>query len=214
MDSAEIRKTLDAGLEDLGLLLDDRQRNRLTDFLVLLSKWNRTWNLTAITEPGEMVARHLLDSLSVAGLLRGRRVLDVGSGAGLPGLPLAVACPDIEFALLDSNGKRTRFMTHAAGRLGLDNVTIIQSRVEDYHDESGFDTVISRAFASLADFVRLAGHLCAPGGRLVAMKGRSDAREAAAPRGWEQIGNMPLRVPGVEGERHAIVLRRESGTLD
>lgn len=215
MDSAAIRRTLDAGLRELELPLADPQRTRLTDFLGLLSKWNRTWNLTAITDPREMVARHLLDSLSVLDLLEGSRILDVGSGAGLPGIPLAVASPDREFVLLDSNRKRTRFMTHVAGRLGLDNVSVVRSRVEDYQDESGFDTVLSRAFASLADFVRLAGRLCAPRGRLVAMKGRSDTQETSnVPNGWVLAESRPLQVPGVEGQRHAIVLGRGSGTLD
>jgi 16S rRNA (guanine527-N7)-methyltransferase len=215
LDSAAIRRTLDAGLRDLDLPLTEEQRTLLTDFLGLLSRWNRTWNLTAITDPREMVARHLIDSLSVLDLLSGHRVLDVGSGAGLPGIPLAVASPDREFVLLDSNGKRTRFMTHAAGRLGLANISVVRSRVEDYHDESGFDTVISRAFASLTDFVLLSGHLCAPTGRLVAMKGRSDVEETSrVPAGWVLEEIRPLKVPGVEGQRHAIVLGRGSGTLD
>lgn len=213
MAAADIRQTLDAGLGELRLALADEQRDTLTGFVELLSRWNQAYNLTAIRDPAEMVARHVLDSLSVLDLLDGVRVLDVGSGAGLPGIPLSVASPDRNFVLLDSNGKRVRFVTHAIGRLALENVDVIQSRVEDYHDESGFDTVLSRAFSSLADFVRLSGHLCAPGGRLVAMKGRSDADELAqVPGGWEVVENRPLRVPGVEGQRHAIVLRRDSGT--
>ena len=213
MVAADFRQLLDAGLAGCRFVLSESQRDQLAGFLDLLSRWNRAYNLTAITGPEEMVARHVLDSLSVLDLVRGGRVLDVGSGAGLPGIPLAVASPDRHFVLLDSNGKRVRFVTHVIGRLEVENVDVAQSRVEDYHDESGFDTVVSRAFASLADFVRLSGHLCAPAGRLVAMKGRSDAGELAeVPGGWTILENRPLRVPGVEGQRHAVVLRRNSGT--
>lgn len=213
MVAEEFRQMLDEGLARSGFVLSESQRDRMAGFLDLLSRWNRAYNLTAITDPDEMVARHVLDSLSVLDLVQGGRVLDVGSGAGLPGIPLAIASPNRQFLLLDSNGKRVRFVTHVIGRLGLDNVDVVQSRVEDYHDESGFDTVVSRAFASLADFVRLSGHLCAPAGRLVAMKGRSDADELAdVPGGWTIMENRPLRVPGIEGQRHAIVLRRDSET--
>jgi 16S rRNA (guanine527-N7)-methyltransferase len=157
-----------------------------------------------------MVARHLLDSLSVLPFVTGPRVLDVGSGPGLPGIPLAVAQPEWELVLLDSNGKKTRFMTHAAGRLGLDNVRIVRARVEDYADDMGFDTVISRAFSSLADFVRRAGQLCSESGCLLAMKGRLYEREIASlPAGWQISETRRLSVPGVTASRHLVIIARD-----
>jgi 16S rRNA (guanine527-N7)-methyltransferase len=210
-NAGELRK----GAEGLGVRLDGRQERLLLAYLELLSKWNKAYNLTAVRDPGDMVSRHLLDSLSVLPRLRGRRVADVGSGPGLPGIPLAIADPDLQVTLLDSNGKKTRFATHAVGRLGLDNVTVVKSRVEDYADEVGFDTVISRAFSSLADFARLAGHLCTTGGRLLAMKGRLHENELAAlPGDWRIAETRALGVPGVLGQRHLVVLERVPGTVD
>jgi 16S rRNA (guanine527-N7)-methyltransferase len=195
------------GVERLGIRLAEGQEKLLLAYLQLLAKWNRAYNLTAVRNPREMVSRHLLDSLSVLPSLRGQRVADIGSGPGLPGIPLAIAVPDSQFILLDSNGKKTRFADHAAGRLGLGNVTVVKSRVEDYADEVGFDTVISRAFASLSDFIRLAGHLCGRSGCLMAMKGRLDPEELAnVPSDWRIAETRQLRVPGVDAHRHLIVL--------
>jgi 16S rRNA (guanine527-N7)-methyltransferase len=203
------KQRLQAGLPRLNIELSDHQIETLVEFLALLVKWNRTYRLTAVTDPDEMVSRHLLDSLSVLPFIVGPRVLDVGSGAGLPGIPLAVARAEWEFTLLDSNGKKTRFMTHAAGRLGLDNVRIARARVEDYADEIGFDTVISRAFSSLADFVQRAGHLCSERGCLLAMKGRlHDEEMATVPAGWGISTTTRLSVPGVKGRRHLVVMTR------
>jgi 16S rRNA (guanine527-N7)-methyltransferase len=158
-----------------------------------------------------MVTRHLLDSLVVLPWLRGPRVLDVGSGAGLPGLPLAMASPGLDFVLLDSAAKRVGFLRHVVARLDLKNVAVVHARVQDYADEAGFDTVISRAFAALADFVNLAGHLCAPGGRLLAMKGRLDASEMEAmPEGWVIADVRRLAVPGSDRERHLLEITRGS----
>jgi len=200
---------LERGLAALGQTLSRSQVDALLGFLDLLAKWNRTYRLTAVTGPAEMVSRHLLDSLSVLPSLAGHRIADVGSGAGLPGIPLAVARPELDFVLLDSNGKKARFMTHAVGRLGLDNVRVVKARVEDYAGESGFDTVLSRAFASLSDFVRLAGHLCAPSGKLVAMKGRLRQEELTGlPEGWRISGTQRLAVPGTDAERHLVVIDR------
>ncbi len=203
------KQRLQAGLPRLNIELSDHQVEILVAFLALLVKWNRTYRLTAVTDPDEMVSRHLLDSLSVLPFVVGPRVLDVGSGAGLPGIPLAVARAEWEFTLLDSNGKKTRFMTHAAGRLGLDNVRIARARVEDYADDIGFDTVISRAFSSLVDFVQRAGHLCSKGGCLLAMKGRLHEEEMARlPAGWAVSATRRLSVPGVRGNRHLVVIAR------
>jgi 16S rRNA (guanine527-N7)-methyltransferase len=203
------KQRLQAGLPRLNIELSDHQIETLVEFLALLVKWNRTYRLTAVTDPDEMVSRHLLDSLSVLPFIVGPRVLDVGSGAGLPGIPLAVARAEFEFTLLDSNGKKTRFMTHAAGRLGLDNVRILRARVEDYADEIGFDTVISRAFSSLVDFVERAGHLCSETGCLLAMKGRlRDEEMTTVPAGWGISTTRRLSVPGVKGCRHLVVMTR------
>jgi len=209
------REDLENGLVELDLDLSVSQVDALIEFVELLARWNRTYKLTAVTDRAAMVARHLLDSLSVMPVLAGHRIADVGSGAGLPGIPLAIARPDLEFLLLDSVGKKTRFMTHAVGRIGLDNVRIARSRAEDYAGEVGFDTVVSRAFASLADFTRLAGGLCAPGGRLVAMKGRLKQDELArlAPD-WRIVETRPLAVPGTERARHLVVMQRDPQTTD
>lgn len=208
--TARTRQQLQTGLSRLNIALSDHQIETLLEFTALLAKWNRTYKLTAVTDPDEMVARHLLDSLAVLAFVAGPRVLDVGSGPGLPGIPLAVARPDWELVLLDSNGKKTRFMTHAAGRLGLDNVRIVRARIEDYADDMGFDTVISRAFSSIEDFVRRAGRLCSGSGRLLAMKGRLHEREVAAvPAGWRISETKRLSVPGVTASRHLVVLARD-----
>lgn len=215
MTERHTTQQLESGLVGLGLTLANSQIEILTEFLSLLSRWNRTYRLTAVTDPEDMVARHLLDSLSVLPYVRGTRVLDVGSGPGLPGIPLAVARPDWQFVLLDSNGKKTRFMTHAVGRFGLTNVNVIKARVEDYADDIGFDTVISRAFSSMSDFVRLAGHLCGPGGGLLAMKGRLREEELAdIPPGWQVVDTPKLVVPGIAGERHLVVLNRDPQLTD
>ncbi len=203
------RTELERGLAVLGHDLSASQVDALVEFLALLAKWNRTYKLTAVTEPSDMVSRHLLDSLSALPALTGNRIVDVGSGPGLPGIPLAVARPGLEFLLLDSNGKKTRFMTHAIGKLGIGNARVVKARVEDYPGDEGFDTVLSRAFASLPEFVRLAGHLCAPSGRLVAMKGRLQREELTGlPEGWRIAGKHKLAVPGTDAERHLVVIGR------
>ncbi len=154
-----------------------------------------------------MIPRHVLDSLAVAPWLAGPRIVDVGTGAGLPGIPLALLRPGDNFTLVDSAGKRTRFLRHAVARLGLDNVEIVDARVQDFDGGSGFDTVVSRAFAAVGDFTAAAGHLCAPDGRLLAMAGALPAAELAAlPEGWRVAAAGRLAVPGLAAERHAILL--------
>jgi 16S rRNA (guanine527-N7)-methyltransferase len=179
----------------------------LTLYLGELAKWNKAYNLTAIRNPQEMVVRHIVDSLSAAPLLRGTRILDAGTGAGLPGIPLALCYPDRQFMLLDSNGKKIRFIQHVAGELGLTNVLPVQVRVESYEIEERFDTVISRAFTALADFVTNSGHLIKPAGCLLAMKGKlPEAELQALPPGWQATNIEPVYVPGLAAERHIIVL--------
>lgn len=209
----DLNLRLEQGLAALSLAATPFQRERLLAYLALLSKWNRAYNLTAIRDPQEMVDRHLLDSLSVAPHLErrrkrhgGLRVIDVGTGPGLPGIPLALLHPDSTFFLLDSNGKKTRFLTQVKAELGLGNVTVVHSRVEDYHPEALFDVVIARAFASLADILAGSRHLLAPRGRILAMKGAVHPDELAGlPEGVSTPEVVPLTVPGLEHEaRHLI----------
>lgn len=204
-----LRQQLDIGLEQLGLVLPQPVREQLLAYRELLGQWNRAYNLTAVRDPAEQVQKHLLDSLAVLPWLQGMRVLDVGTGAGLPGIPLALACPDRQFTLLDSLGKRLRFLFQVKKTLGLDNVTLIESRIEAYRPEVGFDTVISRAFASLADFARLSGHCLAESGCLLAMKADCPAAELSAlPKPFIVGAIHPLpALPGV-GLRQLVEIRR------
>lgn len=209
MGDSLLKQNLDTGLDALGQSLPAGARERLLDFLQLLEKWNRTWNLTAVRDPLQMVPRHVLDSLSVRPFLSGDSIADVGTGAGLPGLPLAIAEPDRQFVLIDSAGKRTRFVTQAAATLGLGNVTIIRSRAEDYRPESGFDTVVSRAFAALAGFVSVAGHLCKESGCMLAMKGQLPGDEIAElPKPWRADAVHALTVPGLDAQRHVVIMNK------
>lgn len=179
----------------------------LAGYVALLARWNRVYNLTSVRQPEDMVFRHILDSVAVLPWLCGPRVLDVGSGAGLPGIPLAIVRPDCQFYLLDSNGKRTRFMQQAVTELGLTNVQVVQARVEAYRPAELFDSILSRAFATLADMLHGAGHLCAPGGRLLALKGvYPDDELAAVPADYAVIGVQRLAVPGLTAERHVVHL--------
>ena len=185
----------------------DRLLPLLVVYLRELNKWNRAYNLTAVRDPQEMVSRHLLDSLTAHPFLRGSRILDVGTGAGLPGIPLALANPDRRFFLLDSNGKKTRFVQHAIGVLGLDNVTVVQARVEQWETTDLFDTVISRAFSSLQEFVSNAGRFVARDGCLLAMKGKYPADEITAlPNNWSATLTEKVTVPGLDAERHFVIL--------
>lgn len=175
-------------------------------YLRLLAKWNAAYNLTAVRDPEDMIARHLLDSLVVLPYLAGARVLDIGSGAGLPGIPLAVARPELGFTLLDTNSKKTRFLTQAVGELALNNVEVVHSRVENYRPERKFDTLVSRAFAGIADMLALARHLCAPGGRFLAMKGAYPEEELAAVPAEYATEVVALEVPGLKAQRHLVIL--------
>lgn len=209
MTAGDWQLRLKPGLAALKLDLPAGSEEKLLAFVELLQKWNRAYNLTAVRDPEEMLVKHVLDSLAVLPYVVHGPVLDVGTGAGLPGIPLAVAQPDMQFTLLDGNGKKARFVTHAAGALGLANVTAVQSRVEDYRPESGFATVLSRAFASLGDFLRLAGHAALPGGRLLAMKGAHPEQELAdIPAGYKLLGVHTLEVPGLKAERCVVEIEK------
>jgi 16S rRNA (guanine527-N7)-methyltransferase len=196
---------LRAGVRELGLTLTDEKLVQLMVYQTELIKWNKAYNLTAVRDPMQMVTRHLLDSLTLLPHVRGR-VLDVGAGAGLPSLVLAIADPKLAVTALDSNGKKARFMRHAVRTLGLSNVEVVEDRVEAFTSSRPFDSVVSRAFASLADFFAQTAHLLAPGGQWVAMKGKLDTGELAAiPATIELRETHRLRVPGLDEDRHAVV---------
>jgi 16S rRNA (guanine527-N7)-methyltransferase len=198
---------LHRGVRTMRLELGEPAERRLLDYLALLEKWNRAYNLTAVRDPLEMVPRHLLDSLAVLPYLEGPRVLDIGSGAGLPGIPLAVARPELAFTLLDSNAKKTRFITQAAAELGLANIKVVNARVEDFHPPESFATLVTRAFASIPDMLAACCHLCVPGCRLLAMKGAVPQDELTAlPGGFQVSAVHALEVPGLEAERHVIII--------
>lgn len=180
---------------------------RLEAFVALLDQWNRAYNLTAVRDPEAMWVRHIADSLSVLPFVHGATVLDVGTGAGLPGLVLAIADPGRHYTVLDANGKKIRFCEYAIDALGISNATAVQARVEGYRPAAPFDTVVSRAFASLQAFVATSGHLCAPHGALLAMKGTYPEDELAAlPPPWRVAGVHRLDVPGLDAERHLVEL--------
>lgn len=206
--------TLPDGARALALDLDEAQIARLLAHLDLLDEWNARMNLTAIRERPQQITKHLLDSLSVLPFLRGERVADVGSGAGFPGIPLAIADPARRFVLLESTGKKCRFLEHVRDSLGLANVEVVQARAESYEPDVRFDTVVARAVGPLADLVRNAGRLVAGGGRLLAMKGRYPADELAARlNGWKVASVHRLQVPGLEEERHLVELCRSHERL-
>lgn len=187
----------------------DETAPQLTAFVELLVKWNRAYNLTAERDPAHIAVRHVRDSLAVLPYLHGATVLDVGTGAGLPGLVLAIADPLRHYTLLDSNGKKTRFCEHAVGALGVANVVVEQARIESYRPGVSFDTVVTRAFATIADFIEAAGRHCAPGGRMLAMKGAyPEAELAALPDGWRADAVHALHVPGLDARRHLAILTR------
>lgn len=203
------------GARTLGVELTDEQARRLLTHLDLLDEWGTRMNLTAIRDRPAQVTKHLLDSLSVRPYLRGDRVADVGSGAGFPGIPLAIVEPDRLFALIESTGKKCRFMEHVRDRLGLANVDVVQSRAEAYEPRERFDTVLARAVGPVADLVKVAGRLVAGGGRLLAMKGRYPEEELAAKlNGWKVAAVHRLAVPGLEEERHLVELCRSHDKTD
>ncbi len=208
MESA-VESRLVAGVEALGLALEPAQVAALLCLVAELADWNARFNLTAITEPLEVVDKHLLDSLAVLPFLKGLRVADVGAGAGFPGLPLAVADLDRRYTLIESTGKKAGFLRHAVGKLRLPNVEVVQGRAEAYTPRAPFESVVARALGSLADFVRVAGHLAGQGGRLLAMKGKPpEAELKAIPTGWKALAVHRIRVPGLDAERCLVELAR------
>jgi 16S rRNA (guanine527-N7)-methyltransferase len=201
--------TLLDGARALALDLDEAQLAKLVAHLDLLDEWNSRMNLTAIRDRPSQLTKHLLDSLTVLPYLQGERIADVGSGAGFPGIPLAIVEPHRHFSLIESTGKKCRFLEHVRDALELKNVEVVQSRAESYKPDVRFDTVIARAVGPTADLVKVAGPLVVGGGRLLAMKGRYPEAELAAKlNGWKVAAVHPLTVPGLGEERHLVELVR------
>jgi 16S rRNA (guanine527-N7)-methyltransferase len=197
------------GARKLGIQLSETQHSQLLAYLALLIKWNKAYNLTAVRNPDEMVSRHLLDSLSVVTFVEGERWLDVGSGGGMPGIPLAIMFPEMKVSLLDSNGKKTRFQTQVKLELKLDNLQVIHSRAEEFQPEQPFTGIISRAFSSLGDFTVWTRHMGNTDTRWLAMKGLHPADELVAlPADFHLDSAHALAVPGCQGQRHLLILRR------
>lgn len=200
---------LDAGLADMGLAPPEEARRKLLEYVALIAKWNRVHNLTAVREPEQMIALHILDSLSVLPHLEGAAsLLDVGSGAGLPGVPIAIARPGLRVTLLDSSHKKAAFLTQARSELGLASIEVACERVEQWKPQRVFDAVVSRAFSELSDFIAQAKHLVAPGGFLLAMKGVHPFDEIAKVPSTHRVENVvELTVPQLDAKRHLVVLR-------
>nr|WP_298055902.1 16S rRNA (guanine(527)-N(7))-methyltransferase RsmG [uncultured Halomonas sp.] len=203
---ASVAPRLDQGLRQLGLTVNEHQREQLLGLLALLHKWNRAYNLTAVRDIDDMVSRHVLDSAAVMPFVKGPRLLDVGAGPGLPGLVLAILAPELDVTLLDSNGKKVRFQRQAVMELGINNVTPVQARVEQF-EAAGFDQVISRAFASLVDFVTLTRQLPSADGQWLAMKGPgADDELRDLPAGIRLHSRHLLEVPFEAAQRQLLVL--------
>ncbi|MCP5166087.1 MAG: 16S rRNA (guanine(527)-N(7))-methyltransferase RsmG [Pseudomonadales bacterium] len=206
MDTS-LENRLQRGCDALGLECDAGHRQQLLAYLQLLHKWNAAYNLTAVRDPEQMVTRHLLDSLAVAPYLPAGNAIDVGTGAGLPGVPLAIVFPQRQFALLDSNGKKTRFLFQVKTALSLDNMQVHHQRVESFQPSGSYDVVLSRAYASLRDMVSSCRHLLAPGGRFLAMKGSLDPGELEqVAASCEVLAVHALAVPGLNEQRHLLDL--------
>jgi len=202
---AGVAEALERGLAAMGL--DAALAPPLLTYLTLLDRWNRTYNLTAIRDPMEMVTRHLLDSLAMRPYLEQGTLADLGTGPGLPGIPLAIARPQLQVTLVESNGKKARFMREAVRQLGLTNARVAESRAEALAEPGAYDNLTARAMDTLAGIIAVGGHLLRPGGRLLAMKGVHPHDEIAQlPAGWQVEQVLPLHVPGLTGERHLVVV--------
>jgi 16S rRNA (guanine527-N7)-methyltransferase len=201
-------RLLQKGLGQLDLHCPLSAQHNIIKFVHLLDKWNRVYNLTAVRDPEKMLTRHIFDALSVYSYLKGPRIIDVGTGPGLPGLPLALISPDWEFVLLDSNAKKTRFIIQVVSELGLSNISVVKSRCEAFQTPQLFDTVVSRAFTSLDQMVKKTQHLCAKDGIFLAMKGSYPLTELEAlPEDIVVADVNPVSVPGLDAERHVVLLK-------
>jgi len=208
-DSNALKNQLSEGISYLKLDIDPAKQDKLLKFLELLVKWNQSYNLSGIKDPQAMLRLHLLDSLSILPYINGKKILDVGTGAGLPGLLLAICLPESRFSLLDSNGKKMRFVYQSAANLKLENVDIVQQRVESYQSQEAFDIVLSRAFSTLKQFIEHSQHLLAAEGRLLAMKGQYPGQEIAEiPTDFQLLAVHELSLPGDPATRHLLELGR------
>ena len=206
-DLASLAPRLRAGLETLGLAPDPLAA-RLLDYLALMLQWNRAYNLTAIRDPDEMLSKHLLDSLSIHSHVQGS-LADIGTGPGLPGIPLALAKPELRVSLVETAGKKARFLREAVRHLGLPHVRVHDARAQEVPESGQHDCLAARAFGTLSEILAAGGHLLKPGGRLLAMKGREPAEEIAAlPAGYRHLATRPLAVPGLDAERHLVVVEK------
>jgi 16S rRNA (guanine527-N7)-methyltransferase len=206
-----LQARLEQGIAALGLNVSAEAVSRLLDYQALLERWNAAYNLTAVRDPAEMITRHLLDSLAILPYVQGDTLADLGTGPGLPGIPLAIVAPGRDILLVDSNGKKVRFLREAIRALKLEGVRAVQSRVEDVQGQ--FDCITARAFASLADMLGWGGHLLAPGGIWLAMKGkRPDDELPGVPAGFEVRAFHELAVPGLQAERSLLVLGHRADT--
>ncbi len=202
-------RRLAAGLEELGVAPRAALRRKLLQYLRLLEKWNRVYNLTAVRDPEQMVTRHILDSVAIACFVTGPRVLDVGTGAGLPGIPLALALHSWRFVLLDARAKKTRFVLQAVAELALDNVEVVCARAQTYRPAQPFDTVIARAFAPVTGVLEKSGHLCAAHGRVLIMCGACPRQELTRlPPAYTVAAVEAVRVPGLSAQRHVVLIAR------
>lgn len=206
--SADLARQLQQGIAALGLSIAEPVQRKLLDYILLLDKWNKVYSLTAVREPERMIGLHLLDCLAMLPYVKASRLLDVGSGGGMPGIILAICHPEWQVTMIDSNSKKTGFLQQAAISLQLGNVTVVTSRVEQYQPAQPFDVITSRAFADLGDFVAWSQHLLAPGGCYAAMKGVYPQDEVARlPAGFVVSDVVPLQVPGLDAERHLLTIR-------
>ncbi len=207
----DLRAKLDSLIAKTDLDVSEKQREQLLGYVGLLNKWNKAYNLTSVRDPADMLVKHILDSIVVSPYLNGERFIDVGTGPGLPGIPLAIMNPDKSFVLLDSLGKRIRFIKQVLHELGIANVIAVQSRVEEFDPEDGFDAVLSRAFASMSDMVEWCQHLPrANSGVFFALKGQLPQEEISLLPEWCSVTDVKaLKVPELEGERHLVILSRK-----
>ena len=209
VDTVKLNEILLQGCEKLALDITTEQADKLTGYVQRIDKWNKAYNLTSVRDPEQMMVKHILDSLAVTRFVSGKRVIDVGTGPGLPGMPLAIMLPDIDFTLLDSLGKRVRFMKQCAFELGLTNVTPVYSRVEEHEPAQPYDIVLSRAFASLKDMLHWCQHLVDSSGVFFALKGQFPQSEIDEVSDHFQIGSVEaLSVPDLTGERHLVTIRK------
>jgi len=208
MSDNPFKKLLTTQLQKNNMTLSDSQIDQLARYLLLMQTWNRVFNLTTITDPHEMVMLHIIDSLSVQPYLTGKHFLDIGTGAGLPGIPLAITNPEQQWVLLDKNNKKTRFLTQVVAELGLTNVKVANGRGEDFHHDHCFDSILSRAFGTLSLFIETTEHVLCPHGTFIAMKGKYPEEELSALPERFKVQVVRLTIKGMDIERHAVLIKK------